>query len=161
MARQKYTRTKVKGPNKLVTLLLFSVIGMFAYYQWDRVTAIVNELTGLYGGSQEGLMDAEFRRVAAIGKTSVARYWVLKGSPPSDNLAAGLEPPESYKHGSLLRMEVFQGTIVFTFDGGSGVNNGQIKYIPDTSQILQNVIKWNCETPSYSNLKDCTYRPPA
>lgn len=153
--------SKTKGPNPLVSLLMFVVLGGAVYSQWDRLVPLVRGWLGLYGGSDEGVLDSEWRRIAATGKTAVARYWVKNGRPPNSNEDVGLEEPTAYHEGALRTMDVDPGgRIIFEFGPSPSGPAGRVILIPDSTQILQDVLKWNCNTPSYKNLVDCQYVPP-
>ena len=149
--------SKVKGPNKLVSLLMLAAIVVLVYYQWDRIAPFTRGLFGMYGES-DGLLDADFRRVSAIGKTAVARYWVKNGRPPSSNEQVGLEEGSSYRTTNLRSMEIVPGgTIVFTFAGSKLGPPGEVRFVPDSTGLMQDVVKWNCVTATYKNLPDCAY----
>ena len=152
---------KAKGPNPLVSLLMLVVVGGVLYNQWDRIVPMVKHTLGMYGGDEEGVLDADWRRLAATGKTAVARYWVARGRAPSNNDDVGLEDPASYHTGSLRSMEVVPGgKIVFEFGQSPSGPPGRVTLIPDATQILQDVLKWDCNTSSYKNLASCQYVPP-
>jgi hypothetical protein len=149
--------SKTKGPNKLVSLLMLVVLIAVVNHQWDRLVPFVRNLIGMYGDDQ-GVLDSEWRRISATGKTAVARFWVKNGRPPVNNLEAGLEDPGSYHSGALRSMEIVGGgRIVFEFGQSESGPPGRVRLIPDASQVLQDILKWNCETPSYKDLPSCTY----
>ena len=152
--------SKTKGPNKLLSFaMLVAFVGVM-YYQWDRIVPAVQEVLGMHGGGPT-LLDADWRRIAGDGKTAVARYWVKSGRAPNNNTEAGLEEPSSYHAGALRSMEVLPGgKINFEFAASEKGPAGHVTLRPDSSQIMQDVVKWTCDTPSYKNLPECAYSAP-
>ena len=151
--------SKVKGPNKLVSLVMIAVIAVVLYYQWDRIEPFTRGLFGMYGEG-EGLFDPDFRRISSVGKTAVARYWVKNGRPPSSNEQAGLEEGGSYRTTTMRSMEIVPGgAIVFDFAGSKFGPPGEVRLVPDSTGLMQDVVKWSCTTHSYQNLPDCAYTP--
>jgi hypothetical protein len=152
---------KRKGPNPFVSLLMFVALGAVVYSQWDRLVPFVRGALGMYGGDEEGVLDADWRRIAATGKTAVARYLIAKGRAPSSNEEVGLEDAASYHAGALRSMDIDPGgKIIFEFGKSPSGPPGRVVLTPDTSQVLQDVVKWDCTTSSYKNLAACTYVPP-
>jgi len=95
-------------------------------------------------------------------KSHLSVYYSERGELPSSNKQAGLPEPEKFKSGALKSIRIMdEGVIQLTFNNESGIDNGILELIPNTSNPATGV-DWECTTPNYKGIGElipqCSYK---
>ncbi|MEO7062377.1 MAG: pilin [Dokdonella sp.] len=109
------------------------------------------------------VMRMDLPAIAAM-RVAIAEYYATTAKMPATNSDAGLPAPDEYRGKSLKSATVLaDGRIELVFDAQSGMEDGRIFLVPDTTHADAMGIQWNCETPDYPLVKrvapTCEYKP--
>ena len=146
-----------------VTVVLAVLAALFVFQRLQPapkpdVNAVLN-LTP----QQQLIRDDSARAMNAVN-IAIQEYYSNQGEWAPSNEAAGLPPPEAFRGKSLTRLEVSGLTLKMTFDGGSGVEGGQVIYTGEGTPQLVMGIQWKCVSPSFPDIAiaipDCSYASP-
>jgi hypothetical protein len=95
-------------------------------------------------------------------RLAVVESYMNSGRMPASNVEAGLPAAATYKGHSLVSLEVSEGgKIKLRFDAASGIDGGEIEWLPDLSGVESMGVQWECATHDFKQivraLPGCVY----
>jgi hypothetical protein len=110
------------------------------------------------------LMQNDIKQATSTAKLAISEFWISNGLPPADNRSAGIPEPNVFRGETLKRMTVLPGGLLeLVFDEKSGVSDGIIRLIPNSTEQFAMGVRWGCTTPSYKDIEKilpaCVYKP--
>ena len=104
--------------------------------------------------------------IAKRFQTSIDVYWQMNNEMPTNNKAISVPEPDAFADdGDVVeRAEVVaQGAVKIVYNEQSGIDNGIIYFIPDTTHAQTAGLQWHCVSPDFADITkvmaSCDYNP--